>query len=217
MTKTQKKRGKIPEGYGSVQLHGRRWWLVYRNSAGIKVQENSGTGDREEAERELARRSLAVVEGIATQLRAVIDETGPAYKRTGGDSTPAGQMFKLRAQKLKLVENDVKKACVDLLGAHGYKALRQQSGGLRTPDGRWITVGEPGLPDYAIPAFMVETKRPGARLSEVQQKKIWELENLWKVEVAVVDRVEALAEWLREREQSRTDGPGRARGSRKGY
>ena len=80
----------LRRGDGSVQLHGRRWWLVYRNSEGIKVQENSGTGDREEAQRELARRVIAVLKTDIARLRAVIGEAGPAHKRTGGDSTPNG-------------------------------------------------------------------------------------------------------------------------------
>jgi hypothetical protein len=61
-----------------------------------------------------------------------------------------------------------------------------------------VRVGEPGLPDYACIKrdFFLETKRPGAKLSPAQEKKIFELEKAYGIAVATVDHVEHLARWL---------------------
>ena len=106
--------------------------------------------------------------------------------------------FRLTSPKVKLAENDVERACVDLLRLRGYYVVRLQSGLFRTPDGRWIRIGEPGLPDYACLKndFFLEVKRPGAKLSEVQVNKIFELEAAHKIAVATVDSVERLIAWL---------------------
>jgi hypothetical protein len=113
--------------------------------------------------------------------------------------------FRLTSPQVKLVENDVERACVDLLRLRGYYVVRLQSGLFRTPDGRWIRIGEPGLPDYACLKndFFLEVKRPGAKLSEVQVNKIFELEAAHKIAVATVDSVERLEEWLKKFENSR--------------
>lgn len=107
--------------------------------------------------------------------------------------------FRLRHWKPKLVENDVERQCLDILRLRGFRPIRLQSGKFQTLDGRWITIGEAGLPDYVIPLFFVETKRPGGEPSPEQQQKIWELEKLWGLRTAVVDSVEALIEWLDKR------------------
>ena len=106
--------------------------------------------------------------------------------------------FRLTSPKVKLAENDVERACVDLLRLRGYYVVRLQSGLFRTPDGRWIRIGEPGLPDYACLKndFFLEVKRPGAKLSEVQVNIIFELEAAHKIAVATVDSVERLIAWL---------------------
>jgi hypothetical protein len=44
----------------------------------------------------------------------------------------------------------------------------------------------------------MEVKRPGGKLRPEQAKKIQYLK-LWPLEIAVVDRVEALLDWLKER------------------
>lgn len=105
--------------------------------------------------------------------------------------------FRLTAPRVKLVENDVERACIDVLRLKGYYVVRLQSGLLKTPDGRWIRVGEPGLPDYcAIKRdFFLEVKAPGRKLSPAQVNKIFELEAC-NFRVATVDSVERLAEWL---------------------
>jgi hypothetical protein len=111
--------------------------------------------------------------------------------------------FRLTSPKVKLVENDVERACVDLLRLRGYYVVRLQSGLFRTPDGRWIRIGEPGLPDYACIKndFLMEVKRPGAKPNASQVSKIFELEAVRKIAVATVDSPEHLIRWLDEREK----------------
>jgi len=120
----------------------------------------------------------------------------------------------LTSQKIKLSENDVERACLDVLRWRHFYPLRQQSGRFIMADRavvqalqrmgvsyRWITVGEPGIPDYVIPRFFVETKRPGGELSVVQQLKITELKAGWDLDTAVVESVEELVAWLARHEQ----------------
>lgn len=105
--------------------------------------------------------------------------------------------FRLTPPRLKLSENDVEKACLDVLRVRHFCPLRLQSGRFWTLDKkRIVTVGEPGIPDYVIPKFFVECKAPGQSVSEVQREKIWTLEKHWGVETAVVESVEELMEWL---------------------
>jgi len=119
------------------------------------------------------------------------------------------KQFRLTAPKIKLVENDVEKACLDLLRLKGYYPVRLQSGLLKTPDGRWVRVGEPGLPDYVIVRddFFLEVKRPGGKLSEAQIAKIFEIEKVRRIPVATVDSVEHLAAWLDALKKERAGTP----------
>ena len=112
--------------------------------------------------------------------------------------------FRLRPPRLK--ETHVRDACLDLLRLHRYRPFRQNSGLLTTADGRKITVGERGLPDYIVMhgqhrSFLLEFKRPGGVLSNIQLMKIAELTNGWDLPVAVISSVEALSDWLAEHER----------------
>ena len=109
--------------------------------------------------------------------------------------------FRLTPPPVKLVENDIEKACLDLLWRRGYYPVRLHSGRFKTPDDRWITIGEPGLPDYVVVKndFFLETKAPGRKLSPAQVEKIFELEKVRHIDVATVDSVERLVEWLKKR------------------
>lgn len=111
--------------------------------------------------------------------------------------------FRLTAPRIKLSENDVEKACIDLLRAKGYYVVRLQSGLLKTPDGRWIRVGEPGLPDYACLKrdFFLEVKAPGKEASPAQIRKAFELVAGYRINVATIDSLESLTEWLRNHEK----------------
>ena len=113
--------------------------------------------------------------------------------------------FRLRPPKVRLVENDVEKQCLDILRYRGFNPVRLHSGRFLAPgrlcdecraSARWLTIGEPGIPDYVIPRFFLETKRPGADLSDAQKKKIWELEKMWDLRTVVVDNVDLLIAWL---------------------
>lgn len=114
------------------------------------------------------------------------------------------ERFRLTPPRIKLTENDVERECLDLLRARGYYPLRLQSGVFRTLyDNRPLRVGEPGLPDYiavhpAYPAFFLEAKSSGGKLSPRQRDKIRELELGWQLKTAVVDCVEKLINWLNE-------------------
>ena len=116
-----------------------------------------------------------------------------------GDRKPGEKKsmpFRLTPDRIKKSENDIKKACVDLLRWRGLYPLRLQSGVFQTRDGRYVTIGELGLPDYVVPAFLMEVKKPGGHLSEAQLVKIAELEQHWQLKTAVVDSVDALIAWL---------------------
>jgi len=126
--------------------------------------------------------------------------------------------WNLTSPPIKLTEDDVVQQCLDVLHYHHYWPVRQHAGRLIAPDEpvvrvlretgtrfRWITVGATGLPDWALihperPGFLMEVKRPGAKLSRQQQAKHLELK-LWPLEIAVVDNVEPLLAWLKEREK----------------
>ena len=101
-------------------------------------------------------------------------------------------------------ESAVQRACRDFLYLRGYRPIREQSGLLLAPDSlcencranaRRIRIGEPGMPDYSVPKFMVEVKRPGGKLSAEQKERHLEL-GVHGVDVAVVDSPEALLAWL---------------------
>jgi hypothetical protein len=122
---------------------------------------------------------------------------------------PKSPSFKLKSQVLRLSENDVEKACLDLVSLHGYYPIRLHAGLFRSADGkRWIRGVDKGTPDYIVlgklgkRVFFLEVKRPGEHLRPDQEKKIWELEAFYSLDTAVVDNVEELAAWLARRERS---------------
>jgi hypothetical protein len=113
--------------------------------------------------------------------------------------------FRLRSPVIKLTENDVELQCRHVLQVRGFYPLRLNSGRFLAPGrlcdecrrkARWVTIGEPGIPDYVIPQFFLETKRPGGELEDTQKQKIWELEKLWNLQTVVVDDVDTLIKWL---------------------
>jgi hypothetical protein len=116
--------------------------------------------------------------------------------------------FRLTAPKApKLREDDVERACLDLLAYRGYYVIRLHSGLFRTADARWIQVGKRGLPDYVAVhhrhrGFLLETKRPGGGLSPAQEKTIWEIQSGYRIPVARIDRIEQLSPWLDAHEEA---------------
>ena len=122
--------------------------------------------------------------------------------------------FRLTSQKIQLSESDVAKACTDLLRWKHYQPQRIPAGRYIMPDQavielcrkhdvplRWTTIGEPGIPDYVIPAWFMEVKRPGGKLSPEQEVKIMDLERTWSLPVAVVESVDELIAWLAQYEE----------------
>jgi hypothetical protein len=115
--------------------------------------------------------------------------------------------FRLRPP-LALSENDVERACLDLLRVRGYWAARQHVGAFRTPGGDWVRIGEKGVPDYLVlhgryRGFLMEVKRQsGGVLSPEQAFKIQQLTLGYRLRVAVVTSSKELADWLQDHEHS---------------
>src|SRR5215831_5592017 len=110
-------------------------------------------------------------------------------------------MKPFRLQRPRLNENDIEAACKDLLRVRQWWVSRQQSALVRTPDGRWMRIGEKGIPDYAVihkhyPGFLMEVKRPGRDLDPHQVQKIHELRIGYGLAICVVDSARALRIWL---------------------
>ena len=113
--------------------------------------------------------------------------------------------FRLQASKpAPMVENDVERQCLDLLGLKGYRAERLHAGTFKSLDGRRFVKGhDKGTPDYIVahplyPAFYLEVKRPGKTPGPDQQQKHFEL-RLLGFEVVTADNLEAFAAWLYQR------------------
>jgi len=119
---------------------------------------------------------------------------------------PNTPRFRLKSPKLlQLSENDVRRACLDVLRYRGWWPIRQHVGLFKTVDKRWIRIGENGDPDYAVmraPGFFVEYKRPGGVLSDDQIARIQDLKQFYGLETVVVESVEELIEWLDRHERS---------------
>jgi len=123
--------------------------------------------------------------------------------------------FTLTPFKPHLVENDIEKQCLDLAQLRGYKPERLQAGRFyasskpfRDAEGKFraITIGYPGRPDYLLghsefPAFYLETKRPGGKLSPQQAFTINGLVQGCHMAVCVTDDVYAFRDWLDAHEQ----------------
>jgi hypothetical protein len=107
-------------------------------------------------------------------------------------------------------ENDVERGCIALMQLRGYWVIRVQSGLFKTPDNRWIRIGEKGIPDYAAvherwPGFLLEIKRTGGGLSPEQIQKIQELEMGYRLSVGVVDSTTAMSSFLDTHERKATE------------
>lgn len=116
--------------------------------------------------------------------------------------------FRLKPPRLRLSENDVESACLDLLRLRGYWVARLHAGMFKSADGvRWIKGVDKGTPDYALlhrqhPGFLLEVKRPGEKPKPVQDYKHSEIRMGYRLAIGVVDSVEGLAVWLDEHERN---------------
>jgi len=111
--------------------------------------------------------------------------------------------FRLAAPRFDPDESYLARRCKVLLARRGYWVIRQHAGKALTLDRRRVIyLGEEGVPDYAVlharhRNFLLELKRErGGRLSDVQEQKIAEIRQFYKLPIAVVDTVEDLRDWL---------------------
>jgi len=101
----------------------------------------------------------------------------------------------------QLSEDNVEKACRDLLAYRGWYVVRLHSGLVKTPDNRFMRIGSPGLPDYVCvhqihPAFFLETKSQRGKLSLVQEQKQMEIATCFKIPVITVNEPNDLVDYL---------------------
>lgn len=74
----------------------------------------------------------------------------------------------------KPLERDIQKACLDLLRLRGFFVWKQNTAGIRKPNGSYIPSHTAGMADIIGVApggrfVAVEVKRPGGRLTPAQQ------------------------------------------------
>ena len=114
--------------------------------------------------------------------------------------------FRLTAQRPS--ERDVIAGCKTILGLHHYWVIRLHAGVFETLDQDRKVHGVPkGTPDFAClhgrhRSFLMEVKRPGGKLSPVQEIQIAVLREQWELPVVVVESVDELCNWLAKHEHS---------------
>lgn len=105
-------------------------------------------------------------------------------------------------------EDDVEAGCKTILQLHQYWVIRLHAGVFQTMDGRRHIRGVPkGTPDYAcmhgrFRSFLLEVKRPGAKLSPEQELQITVLKRQWDLPIVVVESVDKLCNFLAIHERS---------------
>ena len=115
-------------------------------------------------------------------------------------------MPSFRLKRPELNENDIERACLDLLDIRGWYHVRIQCGLFRSPDGkRWIRGERPGTPDYFVGhsthgCFFLETKRPRGKLSRDQEFTRMAIEQGYRIPIVVADSAALLRQWLDSRE-----------------
>jgi hypothetical protein len=128
--------------------------------------------------------------------------------------------FRLTSPKIKITENHVEKACIQLAEYKGYYPLRLHVGRYIHADKqvlralteagvpfRMATMGVPGLPDWVLihgehSAFLLETKAPDGRLSKDQEQMHWILRQCHRVKVCVANSVARFEAFLADHERS---------------
>jgi hypothetical protein len=65
---------RLPHGAGSIQKRRAKYWMIFRDLKGRVVQQNTGTDDRQEAFRVLARATLPYLRGKVAAVEAVANE-----------------------------------------------------------------------------------------------------------------------------------------------
>jgi hypothetical protein len=98
--------GGLPYGSGSLQKRGLKWWAIYMDANGVKIQVSTKTDDLDEARRFLAARALEVARARVAALESIVNgETKQPVRKprrnsagTGrGDARAMGRSGRLRA------------------------------------------------------------------------------------------------------------------------
>jgi hypothetical protein len=76
--KTTLRTAKLPRGFGSIQKRRRTYWMIFTDSTGKTVQENSRSDCPEVARLMLAERALETAEAKVRTLKAIIHEAQAA-------------------------------------------------------------------------------------------------------------------------------------------
>lgn len=91
----------LPYGTGAVLMRGRVWWLVYKNSEGVKIQESSKTDDHAAAVRLLAEKALDVARQRVTALEELL---APKVKRPKRNTAQAADLFATMLRSVEIEE-----------------------------------------------------------------------------------------------------------------
>ena len=76
----------LPYGTGSLQMRGRTWWMIYRDTQGRTIQENARTDNPDAARRMLVERALETARAKVLALEGILNE---AAQSEAGASHPA--------------------------------------------------------------------------------------------------------------------------------
>lgn len=94
---------------------------------------------------------------------------------------------------LKATEADLQAAAMDLMAGLGFPPIRINSGGIRTPEGRYVRLAPAGTSDILsiVPVsgrfLAVEIKRPGNEPTEAQREFLRTIRRLGGVAVWIDD------------------------------
>src|SRR5215471_8515048 len=77
----------LPYGTGSLQMRGRTWWMIYRDTQGRTIQENTRTDNPDAARRMLVERALETARAKVLALEGMLNEAAQAET---GASHPGG-------------------------------------------------------------------------------------------------------------------------------
>src|SRR5881394_1046374 len=80
----------MPYGTGSIQIRGNAWWMIYRDTEGRTIQENTRTEDIDVARKMLAARALETARAKVAALEAILNEAPGAKARRQNSGRDAG-------------------------------------------------------------------------------------------------------------------------------
>lgn len=171
MTKQLKNPGGLPYGFGSLHKRGLKWWAIYMDAEGVKVQVSTKTDDVIEARRflveralETARARVALLEELAraAPIRVTLKQ-GPVLE--GPQLVAALKRLVEIGSEVEREERDRLQPPVDQKGAGHEKASAKGKGtGTARRDSRGGTgagIGSRRTRSRAVPAKGRSTARKG--------------------------------------------------------